>query len=355
MSIIQGYIGRAIIYTTLLLMLLLMGVESFIILIRHLDEIGEGTFGLSDAFMQVVYGLPYGLYKFFPMAAMLGSLLGLGQLASHSELIVMRTSGVSTLQIIWAVIKAALLLVLFVSVVGELVGPYTQREAISSREVAKSGGQSLRTVHGTWIRSHHRFIHIAKIKPGKELAGVTIYQFDGNHRLLSASYAKRAHYENDQWTLFDIQRSLIHADNAVSIEKADQATLDLAVDPKLLGVTKIKPREMNLIELHNYIEFQRASGQASGEYELNFWQRIFQPLTTCVMMFLVIPVIFGSLRSMPIGVRLLIGAGIGFSFYLMDSLFGPFSLVYQFPPALAALFPSMVFLIAGMFLLRRMR
>jgi len=355
MNILQRYVGRTIIATTLLLVLLLAGVEFFILLIRNLDEVGEGDFHLLDALLQVVYSLPYGLYKFFPMAAMLGSLLGLGQLASHSELIVMRTSGVSSLQLTWAVIKAALILVVIVTVVGEVVAPYTERAALTAKEVAISGGQTLKTVNGMWVRNDKQYIHIQQLRLGEKIQGITVYQFDDKHRLLTASYAKTASYEKNGWLLEQVQESHIALDGTITVEKAATKPLSLTIDPQLIGAYKVKQREMNLVELYNFVKFQTASGQASGEFELSFWQRIFQPVITCVMMFLAIPMIFGSLRTVAMGVRLLLGACIGFSFYLMDSLFGPISLVYQFPPVIAAILPSVVFFGIGLFLMRRVR
>lgn len=354
MLLLQRYVGRTIIGTTLLLILMLMGVEFVIMLIQQFKYVGRGDFGMPDAIVQVFLGLPFGLYKFFPMAAMLGSLMGLGLLASHSELVVMRTSGVSILQLIWAVVKASTILVLIVTILGEYVSPKTEFYAEALRTEATSGGQSINTVHGTWIRNGNTFIHINSILPGKKLQGVTWYTFNAQQQLTQAAFARSGIFDGNKWILSNIKISLIE-DDKVTTQQVAQQILQLEVEPELIGVTEVKPRQMSLYDLYKYIEYQEASGQSSGTDQLWFWNRIFQPLATLVMMFLAIPFVFGSQRTASMGVRLLIGATIGFLFYIMNSLFGPISLVYQFPPALAALLPSLVFFMMGLVLLRRVR
>ena len=49
--------------------------------------------------------------------------------------------------------------------------------------------------------------------------------------------------------------------------------------------------------------------------------------------------------------RVMLGVMLGFVFYMMNQLFGPITLVYQFPPILAAFMPSLVFLCVMMVLL----
>ena len=112
---------------------------------------------------------------------------------------------------------------------------------------------------------------------------------------------------------------------------------------------------MTMIKLYEYIQYQKKNDLRYQVSALNFWQRIFQPLGTCVMLFLAIPFIFGPLRSVTMGLRLVSGVVVGFSFYILNQFFGPFSLVYHVPPFLAALTPSLLFLVLGLFFVRRIK
>lgn len=60
-----------------------------------------------------------------------------------------------------------------------------------------------------------------------------------------------------------------------------------------------------------------------GRYQLNMWSKIFQPLSVAVMMLMALSFIFGPLRSVPMGVRVVTGISFGFIFYVLDQIFGP--------------------------------
>ncbi len=77
-----------------------------------------------------------------PMAALIGCLVGLGTLASNSELTIMRAAGVSLSRIVWAVMKPMLVLMLAGILVGEYVAPWTENIAQSGRALAQGGGDS---------------------------------------------------------------------------------------------------------------------------------------------------------------------------------------------------------------------
>jgi lipopolysaccharide export system permease protein len=130
---------------------------------------------------------------------------------------------------------------------------------------------------------------------------------------------------------------------------------DVPVKPKILTISSIDPDEMTLHELNRYIREQKRSHQNVHTYQFAFLQRIVQPFTTMVMMVLAIPFIFGPLRSSTMGSKLLVGAAVGFGFHILSRFFGPVSTVFQLPPALAALGPTVIFAVLGVYLMRRVR
>ncbi len=130
---------------------------------------------------------------------------------------------------------------------------------------------------------------------------------------------------------------------------------DVAVKPQVLRISSIAPDEMTLHELNRYLREQKRSQQNVNNYKLAFLQRIIQPITTMVMMVLAIPFIFGPLRSSTMGSKLLVGAAVGFGFHILNRFFGPLSTVFQWPPELAALGPTLIFAILGFYLMRRVR
>ena len=123
--------------------------------------------------------------------------------------------------------------------------------------------------------------------------------------------------------------------------------------PDKLGVVALDPDALSISGLHNYVKYLKSSGQDAGRYQLNMWSKIFQPLSVAVMMLMALSFIFGPLRSVPMGVRVVTGISFGFVFYVLDQIFGPLTLVYGIPPIIGALLPSASFFLISLWLLMR--
>lgn len=354
MKILNKYIGKTILSTTLLVVLTLFALEAFIQFTREFPNIGSGHFGLKEVLLYVPLILPYNVYQLFPMAGLLGSILALGLLASHSELIVMRTSGVSFLQISTAVIKTALILTIIMIIIGEVIAPFLNDIAESIKTDKLTKGQTLLTNHGIWLKNKNTFVHVEKILPNNHIQGITKYAFDEKHQLLSAAFAKDGYYNNDQWLFYEIGQTNF-LNNATSSEHFTTQQWDISLPQKILTVTSIDTERKNLIELYSYIKYLKESGLLSSNYEFIFWQRVFQPLATLVMILLAVPFVFGPLRTVPMGVRMLAGTISGFAFFIINQLAGPMSTVYQMPPILTAILPTIVFAIIGIFMIIKVK
>lgn len=354
MKIISRYIGKTILSSIGLVTFVLVGLEIFILFVAELDNLGQGDYTLADAFLFILLQTPYQVYLFFPIATLLGCLIGLGSLASSSELIAIRAAGATVFQIIVAVLKAALILIVLMSVLGETVMPQWTHLSENRKIIKTTNSQALQTPYGVWLRSGDNFIHINQILPGYHLQNVEQYQFDKSHRLILSRSINTLFYQNGQWIMQGVKESQI-SPHQIKKNQMIQGVWDVALTPGLLALTNVQPFEMNLWELDNYIKLERKEHQNVGRYELTYWQRWFQPLASCVMVFLAIPFIFGPLRESSMGVRIILGALFGFSFHMINKFFGSASLVYQFSPLIGAAGPTVVFASMALFMMRRVK
>lgn len=354
MTIISRYIAKTVLSAIGLVTFVLIALEMFILFVGELDNLGQGDYTLGAAFYYILLQMPYQVYLFFPVATLLGSLIGLGTLASSSELIAIRTAGATVFQIIMAVLKAALVLIILVSIFGETVMPKWVHMSSDRKAILRSGTQALETSYGIWLRSGDNFIHINNILPGYHLKNVEQYQFDKNHQLILSRSIQYLHYENKHWVMSGVKESQLLPEQ-VKITQIDKGIWDVALSPGLLALTNVEPEEMNLRELYHYIQIEHKEHQAVGSYELAYWQRWFQPIVSCVMVFLAIPFIFGPLRESSMGSRILSGTMLGFGFHMLNKFFGSASLVYQFSPIIGAAAPTLVFTAIAFFMMRRVR
>jgi len=351
-SRLTHYLAVTIIQTTLLVLSVFLILEVFIALVGEFGDLGQGDYGAWQALIYVLLKVPQQIYMFFPMAGLLGSLLGLGNLATNSELIAMRSAGMSVAQISRAVLIGTFMMVFVVTLIGEFVSPAATHLAEKRKAIESSGGKALTTEQGMWIRADSSFIHIRAILPGRHIQGISIYQFGSDQHMKSASYAKWASYRKNQWYLHDVVQTIFKAHQLLTSHHKVVAW-NVNLRPKWLDAASYEPDQMGLSRLNAYIDYLKANGLAYNMYAFVFWQRMFQPFAIAVMIMLAIPFIFGTLRSATMGLRIIVGVSVGFAFFILNRFLGPMSLVYQFPPILAAVTPTSIFALLGLWLMRR--
>lgn len=354
MNILERYIAKTVLLSIALVSVMLFGLQIFILFVSELRSIGQGDYTVWQAFIYVLMQAPYQVYLFFPTASLLGCLLGLGLLAGNSELIVMGAAGFSVRQIALAVLKAAILVIILVSLLGETFVPKWVYAAEDRKLSLLSGGKSVRVADGLWLRDAKSFIYVIRVASPEKLLGIMQYEFNAQQELKIIRQAQSASYQQGHWTMYGVQESHLNP-QGINIQRYEEQPWATEMSPRLLSVATIEADELNIKQLRDFIAEQKKHHLEVNAYELTFWKRLFQPLTVCVMMLLAIPFIFGPLRTATMGLRFLAGTVVGFSFYLLNQLFSPLSIVYQLPPLVGALAPTVFFAILAMVMLSRVR
>ena len=354
MNVLERYIGKTILGSIMLTLFMLVGLGAIIKFVEEFRAVGTGKYdGLMAAYYTFLT-IPRDIETFFPIAALLGSLMGLGGLASRSELVVMQSSGFSRFRIGLAVMKTAIPLVIFTMVIGEWGVPQTEQYARNMRSIAQSGGTMLATQGGFWAKDGNNFIYIRQIKNEKQLNNVLIYEFD-KRELKSILSAASAVYQDDKgWLLQKVQKSTIG--NTIVQGKEQDQHWQTSITPSKLGIVSLKPESLSISGLADYVGFLKETGQDPKRFEITFWNKVYQPISMAVMMLLAISFIFGPLRSSTMGAKIVIGIIAGFAFYVSNIVFGNLSLVLSWLPVpVGALIPSILCIIIVWWLLSKKR
>jgi lipopolysaccharide export system permease protein len=354
MNLLNRYIRKQVIFSTLAVLLVMLGIESFMEFISQLSDLGVKNYGILKVLLYVPAQLPADLYQLFPMAGFLGSLIGLGNLASNSELVVMRSSGVSILQIAWSVIKASLWMILFVTCLGEWVAPHLQANADLMKNTALGRADRLGAAHGIWLRQGNTFLYVESASSATQIQKISLFQFNAENQLVKSTFATSGFLEKKHWVLNDVYETDLDHHPLLSKHFASQV-LKMEIKPKLMMQAKQDVDENTLWQLLKNILYRKANGLLTSAYEFSFWQRMLKPITSIVMICLGIPFVFGALRSQSNGSRVLVGALLGFVFYMLNIFFGRITLVYQLPPLLSAAFPTVFFSVVCAALLWRIK
>lgn len=351
---IDHYIGRSILAGILLVLTTLVGLFAFFSFIEEVDDIGKHDYGLWQAIEYVLLEIPQHIYELFPTTALLGSLVGLGLLANNNELTILRAAGISVGRIAVAVLKMSVLLTLIAMAVGEMLAPLSEQYAEKFRAIAQSEAHhmSFDRRYGFWARDGYYFINIRKILSDGGFGSIALYKLDRTQRLRTVIFAKTAYYWDNQWSLEEVE-SITISNTHIQRQYLKKMLWQAVLNPDLVKIVDIRSENLSSLGLYRYIAYLKENNRRSIEQELAFWKRLSYPLISVTMTLLAIPFVFGSLRSVAIGQRILVGALLGIGFFLLNQIITHFGLVYNFNALLSAFLPPLLFIGLTILLLRR--
>ena len=348
---LDRYIAVTVWLSTLLVLLVIVGIDALSAFIDEADN-RSATYGFAQIGRYVALTLPGRCYEYIPFAALIGSLIGLGQLASTSELVVMRAAGVSNLRLAWTVLLQATIIAILGFLLGEYIAPVAEQQAQSARAVALYTDRQASATTGVWRRDGRRFVHVAAVAPDDRVFGVTVYEFDDAGWLSRVLFADSGAYRNDGWNLSDVVLTDLR-EEPFRTDAQPALFIRSNITPRILTLENVSPGQLALADLIDYSRFLRSQGEDAGSFELATWRKLLQPAAIAALVLVAISFVFGPLRDGTLGFRIFAGVMIGVLFRLSQDLLGPASIVYGFSPLYAALTPVLLCVVAGTALLRR--
>ncbi len=352
MKILDRYIGRAVASGTAIALLVVVGLDVFFSVVSEIDQVGENNYTLLTMLQYVALTIPHGMYELFPMAALLGGLMGMGALAASSELVAMRASGLSVWRIVRSVLQAGLIMLVVAVLIGEVLAPAAQQYAQQLRVSAMEKTVTFLGSHGLWVRDGNHFVYARRVLDKEKLAEVSVYEIDNDGRLAMATTAATASHHDGGWELGEVRQTAFSGEG-VEKHYHEQQSRQALVTPDLLGIVALKPQTMSVVDIDRFVDYLEDNGLDSGQYRYAFWGRLATPLAALVMLFIAVPFVFGSLRSVGTGQRLFVGMMVGFGFYLVSQVASQMGQVYAISPLIAAFVPSLVFIAFGVYGMRR--
>ncbi|MEB0137079.1 LPS export ABC transporter permease LptG [Actimicrobium sp. CCC2.4] len=365
MTVLQKYFGKEILRAVLFVLLAFLALFAFFDLINELPAVGRGGYQIQHAFFYIALGLPGYTYELMPIAALIGSIYVLAQMASNSEFTIMRVSGLSTRQAGFMLAKIGLIFVLITFLFGEVISPLTAERAERLKQQAQ-GTSSKEFRSGLWTKDQirddsgamigSRFVNVGELLPNGRLKDVKLYEFDSELRLTSMVTASTADFQGDRrWLLSDVATTrfaltvfnlavLPDATSGIATTTAPTRELMSDITPDILSVTFADPDRMSAFDLATYTRHLAENRQVTERYDIAFWKKIIYPFAVFVMMALALPFAYLHARSGGVSLKIFMGIMIGVSFKLINSLFSHVGLLNTWPPLATAIAPSLLFL-----------
>lgn len=352
MSVLTGYLMRTILLSTLLVLMVLLALGG---LFEFIDQLGDtqNDYGVPQALMFALLRLPQLSFEMLPIASLIGSLLGLGALAGHSEIVVMRTAGLSVMRLAGMVAVAGVVLMIATALIAEFIGPPLDYFARNMRDEARAGQERASTGHAAWVKDGPVILHLDRVNTEYNFGGVYLFRFNDDYSLQSIARAENSDIDAaDRW-LLENYRETSFGDDGVRVTQSSLTVKTFEVDSELLGITLVKPISLSGRGLLSYIRYLRKNGLESSRYETELWSRLSRTVTVVITPVLALAFVFGSLRSAGAGSRLMIGVLIGLGYFLASEMLANSGQVFDLNPAITAWIPSLLLLLVTMFALSR--
>ena len=344
---IDRYIMRAIFGLTGIVGLGLVTLYSFISFITEIDQGGK-SLSVVQIFTITLLSMPAGLYVLMPLVAMLGTLLGIGQLAAQSEITAMRAAGYSNLRIGRAALAAGFVLGLLAVLLGESLAPAGQQAAervkMSSRNLSAEAAVQAKPV---WLRDGSNMYFIRSLQSKNQFADAEIYRFDDQFNLKSIIGVQRALHVQDQWQLSRVTETFFE-EQGTRVETHDSMDWTSGLEPDVLELYVLEADTVSasgLLRLANYLE---KNGLDASEQRLELWRKLIAPITVMAMVLFAVPFVFGPTRGGGAGQQLLMGVLVGVGFHLLNEVSANLGALYGWTAPVAAGLPTAgLMLIAG--------
>ncbi|MDB5971467.1 MAG: Lipopolysaccharide export system permease protein [Hydrocarboniphaga sp.] len=340
MNRIDRYIVRSILSLTFVVGLALVAIYTFTSFVADLGGTGRGDFGLTELAIYTLLNMPAGLHLLMPIIAMLGTLMGLGNMAGQGEITAIRAAGVSNVRIGMAALVAGAMLGLLGWALGEWVAPASQQSAERYKSNARYGVEGANS-KPVWLKNGNDVFNIKKLVSEDHIGDAVIYSIGEDLRLHSITSAKDGVFRDGRWSLSEVVRTEF-ADDSAKVEKLDQYELQGGLSPNVLKLFVLQAKSLSTDGLLELIHYLDDNGLDSSEQRLELWEKIVEPLTVMAMMMFAVPFVFGSLRNSGAGLRLMIGVLVGVAFYVINQVTADLGQLYGWPPSIAACTPTAV-------------
>jgi len=339
---IDRYLYRTVLLYALMAMAVLLTLGALFLFISQQSDIGVGNYSAADAFLFTILNLPEQAFELLPIGAMIGALMGLGHLASGSELVVTRASGVSVWRIVWPVGLAGLTMAVIMYGIGEYVAPPMAQFAKREKTTSKLADVSFAGSRSAWVKDGNLIMRVHTGEIDQAFGRVSLFELDGPNRLRSIKSAESISVADPgRWRLHNV--STTRFDNGkIESEMIPEMTMTSSVNPDFLGLAAADPDLLTLRGLWSYIDHLRRNNLGTVSYEIGFWSRIARLFAVIVVTLLALPFVFGPLRTAGAGTRTVIGVLLGVAFFLITRTVENGGQLFGLNPALVGWLPTAV-------------
>ncbi|MBA2960866.1 MULTISPECIES: LPS export ABC transporter permease LptG [Ramlibacter] len=355
MRTIRRLIYREVLASVLFVAAGFLALFFFFDFVDELPNVGKGVtpYRLTQALLYITLMVPSHLYELMPIAVLIGTIFVMSRLAQSSEYTILRTSGLGPGRALRTLMALGAAFTLITFATGDYLAPAADRAGQLLR--ARYQGRISIGQTGAWLKERQAQstynVNVGALSADGAMQGVRIFEADERGYLVTMLQAPTAAFAEGAWVLKDAERTRFDTSGArARVERSMFPRLEWRTDisPEMVSVALLKPDRMSTLDLFQYIQHLEANGQTSQRYEIEFWRKVFYPLSCLVMVVLALPFAYLHFRSGGITTYVFGGVLIGISFFLLNNVFGYAGNLRNWSPWLTAAAPGLIYTVLSL-------
>lgn len=317
--------------------------------LQALNRLAAVGYRLQHALLYVALKSPTHIYELLPISVLIGSIFVMARLAQSSEFTILRTGGLGPWRALMVLFQVGLVFISLTFVMGDYIAPFTDKQAqlLKARfQGAISVGQT-----GAWLKEkqdeRQYAINVRALDGNETLRDVRIHEFNAQGRLLSVTRAESAIISDGAWQLHNASSQQLQHNRPDSMNLEPRMVPELrwptAISSAMVASALLSPDRMRTLDLYTYMRHLKANQQNAQIYEIEFWRKVFYPVSCLVMLSLALPFAYLHFRSGQIAGHVFAGVLAGISFALLNNVFGFMGALSEWTPWLTAAAPALMY------------
>jgi lipopolysaccharide export system permease protein len=321
--------------------------------VEELQAIGRYSaqgYNVPQAILYLGLMVPSHVYELLPITVLIGTIFVMARFAQSSEFTILRTSGLGPWRALRTLLALGLGFAALTFAVGDYLAPLSDRTA----QMLKSRYQGRITVGktGAWLKERQNdrsySVNVGALTGDGGMKDVRIFEYDTQGLLISLTQAQGGIFGKDeQWGLEQVDRTefTVVGANASHVDRQHLAQFRwvTSLSAEMVAAAVLRPEKMGTVDLYQYIGHLQANGQSAQKYEVQFWKKVFYPMSCLVMVVLALPFAYLHFRSGSIATYVFGGVMAGISFVLLNNVLGDLGTLQGWWPWLTAALPGLIY------------
>jgi LPS export ABC transporter permease LptG/LPS export ABC transporter permease LptF len=358
-SIVDLYVLRRFVYFFLLIMVAFLFLFEIFTFFELAEDIRRHNVPFMIVIKYFVFLIPYSVYQFTPLGALVSVLVTLGVLSKNNEIIAFKASGISLYRLAIPLLISGLAIATALLILDDTYLPYANQRQDELRAIIKGRPPQTHTRPERWIFGENSKVYNYDLFDSKQklFGGLTVIELDPvTYQMRRRIYATRATWLPSENT-WGLESGWVRDFSGGSVSRYAPFKVtsfpELTEPPTYFNREVIQAFQMSWRELRRYIAGLRDAGFDVSSLTVQLHKKFAYPLIAPISMMLAVPfALFVGSRGAVGGIAM--GVGIGISYWALSALTEAMGGIGQLPPFLAAWSPDLIFFFLALYFFFKM-